>query len=103
MHPPELRDQAIAMHGNGVPFRVISQSLGLSEHTVKSWLYGERARRMREHAPRRRCPRCADPPRPLEDPESYSYLLGLYLGDGYLVTTARIPVLRVACTAAIPI
>lgn len=33
------------------------------------------------------------------DPRSYAYLLGQYLGDGHLVTSARIPVLRIyACT-----
>jgi hypothetical protein len=34
-----------------------------------------------------------------ETARSYLYLLGQYLGDGHLVTTARVPVLRIyACT-----
>ncbi|HEX2417456.1 MAG TPA: hypothetical protein VHJ83_04915 [Micromonosporaceae bacterium] len=37
-----------------------------------------------------------------KDQEEYAYLLGLYLGDGYLVTSVRVPVLRIACTAAYP-
>jgi hypothetical protein len=34
--------------------------------------------------------------------DRYAYLLGQYLGDGHLVTSARVPVLRVYCTAVYP-
>ena len=37
-----------------------------------------------------------------DDPAGYSYLLGLYLGDGHLVTAAKVPVLRVYCADAWP-
>ncbi|MFY1703262.1 hypothetical protein ACN28G_16220 [Micromonospora sp. WMMA1923] len=33
---------------------------------------------------------------------SYAYLLGLYLGDGHLVTSTKAPVLRVSCTEIYP-
>jgi hypothetical protein len=33
---------------------------------------------------------------------TYAYLLGQYLGDGYLVTAARVPKLRIACADAYP-
>jgi hypothetical protein len=33
---------------------------------------------------------------------AYVYLLGLYLGDGHLVTSIRVPVLRIYCTANWP-
>ncbi len=33
---------------------------------------------------------------------AYAYLLGLYLGDGHLVTSARVPVLRISCSDAWP-
>ena len=36
------------------------------------------------------------------DPAAYAYLLGLYLGDGHLVTSGKAPVLRIACTATYP-
>ncbi|SCE91496.1 hypothetical protein GA0074695_2115 [Micromonospora viridifaciens] len=49
-----------------------------------------------------RCFRCRpdqeDPP----DPAAYAYLLGLYLGDGHLVTTDKVPVLRIYCADAWP-
>jgi hypothetical protein len=102
MHPPELRDRAIAMRGEGVPVLLIAQSVGVSVHTVRSWLYGAAARRRSEQPPRRRCPRCLIPPGTPENPGVYSYLLGLYLGDGHLVTSARVPVLRIACADAWP-
>lgn len=37
-----------------------------------------------------------------DDQAAYAYLLGLYLGDGHLVTSARVPVLRVFCADAWP-
>lgn len=36
------------------------------------------------------------------EPSAYAYLLGLYLGDGHLVTTARVPVLRIYCADSWP-
>jgi hypothetical protein len=35
-------------------------------------------------------------------PGAYCYLLGQYLGDGYLVTSTRVPRLRIACASAYP-
>ncbi|MFE0593538.1 transcriptional regulator [Micromonospora echinospora] len=49
-----------------------------------------------------RCFRCSpDRDRPAV-PDAYAYLLGLYLGDGHLVTSTRTPVLRIACSDAYP-
>jgi hypothetical protein len=36
------------------------------------------------------------------DEVAYCYLLGLYLGDGHLVATTRVPVLAIACTEIYP-
>ncbi|MDP9792048.1 hypothetical protein J2S43_000560 [Catenuloplanes nepalensis] len=102
MHPPEIRDRAIAMHAEGVPFRLIWQTLNLSPHTVGNWLYGERARRRRERIPDARCPRCADPPRLPEAPATYAYLLGQYLGDGHIVRSQRTVLLAVYCDNKYP-
>lgn len=35
-------------------------------------------------------------------PETYSYLLGQYLGDGHLVVSSRVPRLRIACADVYP-
>jgi len=51
-----------------------------------------------DHIPPARCVICTEGPT-AELGESYAYLLGQYLGDGHLVTSARVPVLRIyACT-----
>jgi hypothetical protein len=49
-----------------------------------------------------RCPRYADPPRLPHDGGSYAYLLGLYLGDGHLATTPRLPQLGITCSSDWP-
>ncbi|HEV7899201.1 MAG TPA: transcriptional regulator, partial [Planosporangium sp.] len=47
-------------------------------------------------------PRCTSPARDPDDLPAYAYLLGQYLGDGHLVTSIKVPVLRVYCTATWP-
>jgi hypothetical protein len=98
-----LREIAIRLMAVGMPFGEICRSLGLPRGTVGHWLRGERALHHLQHPPGpSRCPRCQRVPRFPDDQGSYSYLLGLYLGDGHLVTTAKIPVLRVYCADAWP-
>jgi hypothetical protein len=98
-----MRERAIQMTAEGVPFGEVCRALDIPRGTVGNWLYGERARELRDNprAPSR-CPRCAPVPGVPDDPSAYAYLLGLYLGDGHLVTRAKVPVLRVACADAWP-
>lgn len=103
MHPPHIRERALKLRADGMPFGDICRDLELPRRTVGNWFYGDRPRRRAEReAARPRCARCADPPRDLSDESAYAYLFGLYLGDGHLVTSIRVPVLRVYCTAAWP-
>lgn len=103
MHPPHIRQRALKLRVEGVPFGEICRDLGLPRQTVGHWFYGERARRRAElDAEPSRCPRCARPPRPPDNQTAYAYLLGLYLDDGHLVTSARVPVLRIYCADAWP-
>ena len=103
VHPPHLRESATRMMAAGIPFGRICKELDLPRSTVAHWLYGERARRWMENPPEpARCPRCRPIPGSPDDQASYSYLLGLYLGDGHLVTTAKVPVLRIYCADAWP-
>jgi hypothetical protein len=91
------------MMAAGIPFGQICRSLGLPRGTVGHWLYGARALHHLQHPPEpSRCPRCQPVPGFPDDQGSYSYLLGLYLGDGHLVTKAKVPVLRVYCADAWP-
>ncbi|WP_097322488.1 LAGLIDADG family homing endonuclease [Paractinoplanes atraurantiacus] len=102
MHPPQKRERALRMRAEEVPFGEICRALGLSRSTVGHWFYGERARHRAELDADVRCPRCARPARDPDDQGAYAYLLGLYLGDGHLVTRAKVPVLRVYCADAWP-
>lgn len=98
-----MRDLAIRMKADGVPFGEIWRPLELPRDTVSEWLYGRRALLRSEHPPEHsRCPRCTPTPGIPADIPSYVYLLGLYLGDGHLVTSARVPVLRIFCADAWP-
>ena len=98
-----MRDRATQMMAAGIPFGEVCRTLGLPRGTVGHWSYGERTRHRREHPPKpSRCSRCQPIPSAPEDAASYAYLLGLYLGDGHLVTDAKVPVLRVFCANAWP-
>jgi hypothetical protein len=103
MHPPQLRERALKLRADGVTFGHICRDLELPRRTVGHWFYGDRPRRrgLRE-ASRPRCARCSDPPSGLPDRDAYAYLFGLYLGDGHLVTSAKVPVLRIYCTTGWP-
>jgi hypothetical protein len=72
----------------------------LSRNTVACWLYSSRSKIT--SPPDRRCPFCSRPARPVDLPADYAYLLGIYLGDGHLLTTGRVPLLKVACDLRYP-
>jgi hypothetical protein len=99
MYPSHLRQEVLRLHAAGVPFSEIYRRLGLSRNTVAYWLYNRRARNTKID---NRCPRCDRPPRKIDDPPSYAYLLGQYLGDGHLLMTGRVPLLTVACDLRYP-
>lgn len=88
------------MKSAGVPFTEIYRTLGLSRNTAASWLYSSRAKI--NSPPDPRCPFCARPARPADRPSDYAYLLGVYLGDGHLLMTRRVPLLKVACDLRYP-
>lgn len=78
----------------GCTAREAAERLGLPLRTVAKW----RASMATDREPPARCPICSADALP-ELAASYAYLLGQYLGDGHLVTSARVPVLRIyACT-----
>ncbi|ARQ71324.1 hypothetical protein [Streptomyces marincola] len=81
-HAPEVRSTALGMVRQGIPYREISERLGVPRGTIGWWRHEERRAAgtpfFREHD----CPRCR--PRAF-DRAAYSYLLGLYLGDGHIV------------------
>lgn len=76
----------------------IARQIGVSRSAVREWIARpDHARRTPSVG---RCFVCAAVPP--ASPESYAYLLGQYLGDGYLVTSIRVPRLRIACANDYP-
>ncbi|WP_431919502.1 transcriptional regulator [Micromonospora wenchangensis] len=100
MHPPELRARARQVHRAGGSVADAARAVGLPYRTVWHWCNDRPEARQR--GTELRCFRCRDGLDGPADPAAYAYLLGLYLGDGHLVTTARVPVLRIYCAAAWP-
>jgi hypothetical protein len=92
VHPAGLRQEALALVAAGANDCEIARELGLPRTTVRDW---RRPRYVPE--PAMPCPRCWRPSRrPILFTEAdYAELLGLYLGDGYIVRTGRSDRLRI--------
>lgn len=100
MHDPDLRRQALALLQAGIPNTEVAHRLRVPPGTVGYWLHMERFRHG-ELPPRCRasCFRC----RGMEvDRRAYSYLLGLYLGDGHIVRNPRTYGIAISCADAWP-
>ncbi|WP_432050624.1 transcriptional regulator [Verrucosispora sp. NA02020] len=95
-----MRARVRDLLAQGHNIRSAARALSLPYTTVWHWCVDRSEPTMVSSADR--CFRC----RPDQDgpaaPASYAYLLGLYLGDGHLVTTDRVPVLRIYCADAWP-
>ncbi len=76
----------------------ISRQTGVNRRTVIDWVTGHGPRAYREaESGRQSCRACGHPEHDLSalDAAQYSYLLGIYLGDGYIAPNARTTCLRV--------
>ena len=94
MYPRATVDLALLLSALGVLDRENAQICNVSIRAIRHWRAGERrggAGTGGREAPR--CPRCDDC---RLDETAYSYLLGLYLGDGHIVRTARSYLLTVS-------
>ncbi len=83
MHDPRIRQRATTLLRNGSRNVDVARLLGVPAGTVSHWKHLDLARR--GALPGRKpstCPHCHGDPL---DAPAYSHLLGLYLGDGYLV------------------
>lgn len=100
MHPPEIRARARRLYLAGATVAEAARAVGVSYPTVRQWC--KVRPEPKQQGTELRCFRCRSDVDNPTDPEQYAYLLGLYLGDGHLVTTARVPVLRVSCADAWP-
>ncbi|MFI6692363.1 helix-turn-helix domain-containing protein [Streptomyces sp. NPDC050433] len=92
-HRSSIREEALALLKQGVTNRAVAERLNVPRGTVGWWRHQERKQRG-ERVGRQLCPICHN--RPL-DRSAFSYVLGLYLGDGYITHYAkhRVPSLMV--------
>jgi hypothetical protein len=101
MHPRATVDKALQLSQQGLIDRVVAQQVGVSIGAIQKWRTGIRRAPGTEH--RGRCPRCDGDP---VDERAYSYLLGLYLGDGCIsrgsTRTKDVWKLSIACADAWP-
>lgn len=85
-------EAALRLIGDGAGDGQVSARLGIPRRTVNGW----------RRVPRRRIAVFADPDWRPPDPLLYSYLLGLYLGDGHIACRDRAPFLRICLDSAYP-
>jgi hypothetical protein len=78
MHPQASLVTARQLAEDGLSAAAISRAIGVPRRTVADWLTGQTRSKTTDSA----CTRCGVVHDRLELPESYVYLLGLYLGDG---------------------
>ncbi|MFG2221633.1 transcriptional regulator [Streptomyces sp. NPDC048644] len=99
MYDMETRRCALALVSQGLSLNSVSKRTGISRYAIRSW-----QTRIDPVSRATECPRCARVPRPPGENAAYSYVLGLYLGDGCLSEQPgrRGYALRIACADAWP-
>ncbi|SCL37245.1 hypothetical protein GA0070624_5806 [Micromonospora rhizosphaerae] len=95
-----MRACARALRARGHNIRSVARTLSLPYATVWHWCVDRPEPAVLGSAVR--CFRCRPHLESPPDPAAYAYLLGLYLGDGHLVTSDRVPVLRIYCADTWP-
>jgi hypothetical protein len=99
MHPKAVVDEARRLAGSGLHPSTIAHRMGLPEPTVAHWVRGDR-RGPRTDGRDAVCPRGQGMSL---DEQQYAYLLGTYLGDGYINVGRRgVASLSVFCDDAWP-
>ncbi|GGX03799.1 transcriptional regulator [Streptomyces noursei] len=98
MYALDARKRALALVSQGRSLNSVSRETGISRHAISAWLI-----RIQPTPRSAACVRCAPSPGAPHDASAYSYLLGLYLGDGCISRQPRGGyALRIACADAWP-
>ncbi|WP_063732300.1 helix-turn-helix domain containing protein [Streptomyces sp. RTd22] len=98
MYDLETRQRALALVAQGRSLNAVSKQTGISRYAIRAWQV-----RLEPAYATTDCPRCAPEPQPLANSTAYSYLLGLYLGDGCISRLRKgVYFLRIACADAWP-
>ncbi|MBW3588115.1 MAG: helix-turn-helix domain-containing protein [Actinobacteria bacterium] len=86
-HPISQVDRALELRASGLTGSAIAECLGIPRRTVNDWIRGHLRRQRGIGA--MECTTCGARHGLEELPQSYVYLLGLYLGDGSLASHPR--------------
>lgn len=104
MYSPHVRREATSLIASGVSYTEVSRRMGINRSTLQSWVRDPSL--VDKYLGTDLCPRCEPIPGVPEPLNAYSYLLGLYLGDGCLTPagdpTKRAWRLRVMCSDTWP-
>lgn len=100
MYDIDTRKRVLTLVGQGRSLNSVSKETGISRAAIRSWQTRIEPLDCNRAVP---CPRCCETPSLPGDPAAYSYLLGLYLGDGCISHLKRdVYFLRIACADAWP-
>ncbi|MFI9049826.1 helix-turn-helix domain-containing protein [Streptomyces sp. NPDC053427] len=99
MYDCETRERALALLRQGVTNRTVAERLNVPRGTIGWWRHEDRKRRGESFERPHDCPRCAER---AFDRQAYAYLLGLYLGDGHIISKQKQHHLSVFCDEAWP-
>lgn len=98
MYDIETRARVLALLDQGRSLNSVSKESGISRAAIRAWRV-----RLEPALRGSDCSRCRTVPTLPAEPAAYSYLLGLYLGDGCISATRRgVYFLRIACADAWP-
>ncbi|MFF8949528.1 helix-turn-helix domain-containing protein [Streptomyces sp. NPDC014940] len=97
-HSTQVRQKALTLLRDGVKNADVARRLQVPLGTVGYWKHVDRA--LRGECPGRAVPACPRCDGHDLNRAAYSYLLGLYLGDGHIshYSGHRVPTLAIACT-----
>jgi hypothetical protein len=102
MYNTTVRTRALTLIQAGHTLQSVSASTGINRSTLRTWRDQPGSAR-HQHAV---CPRCDGVPSPPEPMADYAYLLGLYLGDGYISQAGarekNVWALRISCADTWP-
>src|SRR4051812_10826839 len=93
MYDADVRRAALTQLGAGASLRSVALNTGINRSTLREWR--DRGGAYAPSLTACRCPSCDDSIGDCRD--SYTYLLGQYLGDGSIQRAGRSHVLRVYC------
>ncbi|MGY0062651.1 helix-turn-helix domain-containing protein [Streptomyces sp. LZ34] len=96
---PSVRHEAVTLMRQGVANREVAERLGIPRGTVGWWRYQDRKLRGEVFERPTDCPRCTGR---TVDRQAYAYLLGLYLGDGHIISKPKQHHLSIFCADAWP-